>query len=134
MPLVQDGTDRVELPNGEWVEIKSKMSYGERQTYLNNLVRVQTQLTTPIPEVDVNLTMDTANLILLAMNIRAWNLTNGTGEVAPLTKENIALLDPQTADQILEAINGRNPDPKAWKSTSTTTQPSSTEAESLPES
>jgi hypothetical protein len=55
MPLVQDGTDRVELPNGEWVEIKSKMSYGERQTYLNNLVRVQTQLTTPIPEVDVNL-------------------------------------------------------------------------------
>ena len=99
----------------DWADIKRRMSYGDQQKLVAAYMQLQQQLkpgqVKTIPDVEVDL--QTGNIMLLLINIKAWSLKDKDGKVAPVNEEYVRQLDISTANKIVEAINKRNPPPKA---------------------
>ena len=89
--FVEDGTDRVELGDGFWVELKKAMSYQD----LGRLTADADGLP--------------SNVDLMLVNIVDWNLTDEGGEVAPVTRETVGRLRADVAARLLREIVARNP-------------------------
>ena len=120
--IIDEGTERLPIPGdeGEWVEIKSKLTVGDQDTLKEKLVDI-----TPIEGlnreqrrslqregksnelVKARYRMSTAALLTVA--IVDWSLTSGTGEKIPVTPENIARMDPYLANWLEDEVEARNP-------------------------
>lgn len=85
--FVDDSVQKIELNDGLWVEVKSKMSYDTFKMIFKDANK------------EDNLEMA---MPLLLETLKAWNFTNSKEEVVPCTKENIANLDVYL---VLELIN-----------------------------
>ena len=105
--IYEDELDRIDLGDGEWVDIAKRMSYGMQQKLFAHYVKLGKDM----KAIDVDI--ESGNLTLLLVNIKAWNLKGKDGKVAPITKEVVARLDPVIANKVVEEINNRNPSPKA---------------------
>jgi len=112
--FVYEEVDRIKLGDEDWVDVKRRMSYGDHQKLVAAYMQLQQQLkpgqVKNVPNVEVNL--QTGNIMLLLINIKAWSLKDKDGKIAPVNEEFIRQLDINTADKIIEAINKRNPSPK----------------------
>lgn len=104
-----DEIDRVELGEGDWVDIKHRMSYGDQQKVVGRFVKFG--LAGKIPQAELD--MQSAEILTLLLNTKAWNLKDREGKDMPINEESISNLDPATADIIKQEINNRNPAPKA---------------------
>lgn len=115
MPMfVEQGSKRIDLDDNDWVEIKSIMSIGDWERYEASFVQMvaedaaaqgnrefrRRQRGTTSRE----LKMSAGYLELLEINLINWSAEQ------PLTRANIAELKPEVASQILDAIEGLNPD------------------------
>lgn len=98
MPLIRDDAElvRIELPeNGEWVEVKPRLSLGERQRVTSATLRMRG---TPqkggvkLSDAEVDLGAATAEAMFCA--IKRWSFEE------PVTRANILLLDAASADVI----------------------------------
>ena len=98
--FVGSEVDRLELGDGDWVDIAQRMSYGMQQKLVAHYIKMSG---INRPEID----MEGGNIILLLLNIKDWNLQLN-GEKAIINKENIEQLDPVIANKIAEEINQRN--------------------------
>lgn len=105
--FVTDEVDRIELGEGSWVDIKRRMSYGDQQKLMGHFVKLSADMTTP----DIDLA--SGNILMLVINIKAWNLTDDTGKEVKLSQGAIEKLDPAVAEKIAVEINNRNQPPKA---------------------
>jgi len=105
--IYDDEVERIELGDGEWVDIKRKMSYGDRQKLIAYYAKLQTKLNSP--DVDISLDMEAGSIMLLLLNIKAWSLKDRKGKPLPITKETIAMLDPDVARKLEQEIEKRNP-------------------------
>jgi len=93
--FIFDDVDRLELEDGEWIEIKRQMSVGD----YDHIARESRE--------------DEERIIAtLLVNIKAWSLKDKEGKVAPINKKTIAMLNPDTATQIIAEIGKRNSTPK----------------------
>lgn len=108
--LIFDEIDRIKLDKEYWIDIKRRMSYGDNQKLMKAYMRLQTQLKEQTT--DMELDVETGNIMLLLINVQGWNLTGQDGKVVPVNEEMIKRLDPQIADKIIDEINKRNPAPK----------------------
>ena len=104
-----DEIDRIELGEGDWVDIKRRMSYGDQQKVVGRFIKLGLVGKTPQAELD----MQSAEILTLLLNIKAWNLKDKEGKDAPINEESISNLDPATAEIIRQEVNKRNPVPKA---------------------
>jgi hypothetical protein len=102
----------------EEVTIK-KFTYGDRQAFTRAMMRglrVQQKgkKGAEIPENEAGRLMETdigsMNLLILERGIKTWTFKDEKGNVVPPTRRHIEMLEPKTADFILEAINEFNPD------------------------
>lgn len=109
--IYSDEVDRIAVGENHWVDIKKRMSYGDRQRLTSHFFHLQSLPVGETPKVDVDL--ESGQIVLMQINIAAWSFTLRDGTAAPITTETIAMLDPDVADIILEVINERNPAPKA---------------------
>jgi len=100
---------QIDLEDGEWVKIASRMSYGMQQKLIASYMRLQTQLKT-LPDFDMD--VETGNITLLLLNIKEWSLKDKSGRVAPINEQTIRMLDPAVATKIINVINEQNPPPK----------------------
>jgi len=107
--FVTDETDRIELDEKYWVDIKRKMSYGDQQRLVASFMRLQNQVKKD-PEVEIDLQM--GNITLMLINIKKWNLDDADGKIVSINEKNINSLSIDTAEKILDEINERNPSPK----------------------
>ena len=112
MPLVFDEIDRIELPDGEWVDIRHRMQYKQRQALRSHYMKIQVKLEEVKKGTVVDLDLEAGDIMLLLLNILAWNIKDKDSNIALVSKETIEQLDPVTADTITEAIAKRNPVPK----------------------
>ncbi len=103
-----DELDTLEIGEGETVQIKRRMSFGEVDRLQSFFMKTAKALMGAEPDIE-----GTGDLLLLHLNIKGWNLKGQDGQPLPLTKENIARLDRVTGKLIIEAITERNPAPKA---------------------
>jgi len=115
--FVQRAVERFELGDGDWVDLRTRVTFGER-----NLIQAKLLGPRPIDsagrinpaggEVDLN----AANLELMRLVIAGWGGAgfcarddhphDGECQARPITIENIVALD-ETADRILAEIGRR---------------------------
>jgi len=91
--FVTDETDKIDLGDGYYVEIKRMLSYGDTER-----IARETEggaVATAVP--------------LMLASIVSWNLPGPDGKPAPIAKETIEKLHPSVAQRILEEILKRNP-------------------------
>lgn len=104
--FVTDEVDRIDLKGGFWVDIKRRMSYGDQQRLMGHFVKLSAENT---PDISLAL----GNIMLLVINIKAWNLVDQEKREVPLSQEAIEKLEPAVAEKIAVEINKRNQPPKA---------------------
>ncbi len=90
--FISEELTRIEMDDGEWIDIKAKLSVGDYERIA----------------VDSNGVQPEARIISsLLCVIKAWNLKDD-GKEMPITKENIRRLDQGVAVQILTEVGKHN--------------------------
>jgi hypothetical protein len=93
--LVSKETLRIELPEGQWADVKKFLSYGDRRMIRASFLRTPNDMGT----------METANAVLLFRAVVDWSVTLD-GKKAPITRENIDELDEEKfVVPLLEKMN-----------------------------
>jgi hypothetical protein len=119
--ILEDELHRVDLGDGEWVDVKRYLSLGD-------LTDIEAQTGS----------IATGNLAtgkaILGAVIRAWSFTNGSNQPVPVTPEMINHLSGETAGILLAEVNKLNPmrtETDEKKSSTVSTGPSRRERRSL---
>jgi len=114
--FILDEVDRIVLGKDKWVDIKHRMSYGDEQKITGHFIRIASMrkalASGKATDVDVNIDLESGNILALLINIKAWNLTGDNGEIASITEENITRLPREYGNKLKDEINLRNPLPK----------------------
>lgn len=109
--FVTQGTDRIDIDEESWVDIKKEMSYGDKQQMTGAMMKMKVKVADG-ENAEPDITVDTGNVELLFINIVDWNFTNEKGEKVPVTRANIRNLNGAVGDTIRKAIKERNDSPK----------------------
>lgn len=99
--FVSTETVRLDLSEGDWVDVKERLSYAE-QLALSNASIVGTQVGGGF-QVD----MGRYRIKRLEMYLTDWNFTDAEGKSVPLTSAAIRHLDSETAEEILAALDAQ---------------------------
>ena len=113
--IYEDELDTVDLGEGNWASILKKMSYSHQQKLTAHYVRLKTNLKGATPDINADVDLETGNIIMLQLNVKAWNLTDREGKPAPVDRKHLEMLDPDIAQKLIDAISERNQRPKAQK-------------------
>jgi hypothetical protein len=95
--LIREELHRIDLGDGEWVDVKRRLSYGD--------LAAMDAAAGPGVMGQGNIATGVA---LLGGVVRAWSFQED-GEPVPVTPENLDRLSPQTAGIILTEVNRLNP-------------------------
>jgi len=117
--FVDSEVDRIDLGDGEWVEIKSKLSIGDQDKLSEMMMTIEVD-TAPANrserrrrkdsgQSNYNATFKPSTSALLQVSIVDWSFTYESGEKVPLTPEMVNRMDAKLANQLEEEINDRNP-------------------------
>ena len=103
-------TDRLDLGDGEWAEIKLRMTYGDQQRVTGQYIKLQSRIARGTAEdADASIEMETGQLALLEANIVDWSLKDGKGAKLSITRDSLRRLWPEVAQSLLAEIGKRNP-------------------------
>jgi hypothetical protein len=106
--FVTTATARLDLSDGDWVEIKRELSVGERkklEASPMNSVRPGEHVKTDPNDVEMGLDWGRYYLVKLQVYIVAWSFEDASGKSVRVTADAINNLDSDTAEEIMEAIN-----------------------------
>ena len=99
-------TVRLDLSEGDWVEVKSRLSYGEQQRLAGGALRTRRSLVgTGNEDFELSVDMEAYDVLRLSTWIADWSFCNSAGKQVPVSPEAIAALDPDTAAEIDEALS-----------------------------
>lgn len=108
---------RLDLSEGDWVEIKARLSYREEQELAGAMIRA-TRGDGDEREVSVNVARYA--ILKLITYLQEWSFRDEQDKPVPLSPSAIENLDPDTAEEIDEAINAHVEALKASKATPAT--------------
>ncbi len=100
--FITPGTVRLELSEGDWIEIKQRLSYGEQQKLASDALGKKVGLLEGQPQVELD--MATYQIKRLRMWIVDWSFTDDRDRHVPVSEDAIANLDPDAAEEIDAAI------------------------------
>jgi hypothetical protein len=93
--FVYDEVNRIEFDDGEWVDIKQRLSYGDVDSLLAGDSQALTEGKTSIP--------------LLLTCITGWSFRDKDGEIAPIREDTVRQLDIRIASRLMREIQKRLP-------------------------
>lgn len=96
---------RLELSEGDWIEVKARLTYGEQQRVTNAaLGKVSGKLSSGITD---EVTLDLAHYAVERMLVWLvdWSFIDPRGKVAPINRDTITALDPETVSEIERALD-----------------------------
>ena len=98
--FVVPSTVRVDLSDGDWIEIKERLTYGEQQRLSSSA------LTRMISGEDAGIELDFEKHSLMRMEtwLVDWSFVGPNGKPVGITRRAISALDPDTAAEIDAAI------------------------------
>jgi hypothetical protein len=122
--FVNPGVDRIEISEGDWIEIKVELSVGE-QKKLESLplttLRAPEGVATPR---EIGLNWGAYYLGKLEIYLVDWSLKDRNDKVMPVNRDSIASLTQATAQEITEAIDASVARGKVQRATPTIPTPS----------
>lgn len=98
--FVSAETVKLDLSEGDWVEVKGRLTYGERQRLAASSFR-----TGHLGSDAVDLDFEAYALTKLETWLVDWSFTDAKGKHVSVSRAAIRNLDPETADEITEALN-----------------------------
>lgn len=98
-------TVRIELEHGEWVELKARMSFGDRLRIREVAYRIRYS---PEGESTIDSMLAEGQVMSLLRNIVAWSFKDEQGRSLPITRENIERFDPEFADRLIAEVDRLN--------------------------
>lgn len=98
--FVDPTTVRIDLSEGDWIEVKRGLSYMEQE-------RISSALMRSMSTGDSEIGIDWAKHRLLRMEswLTDWSFVGANGKPVPLSRASINALDPETAKEINDAID-----------------------------
>ena len=93
-------TVRLELSEGDWIEVKKRLTYGEQQRLAGGALRPK--LTDG--EIDISLDLETHSILRLSTWIVDWSFCDVKGKQVEVDRDAIASLEPDTVDEIEDAL------------------------------
>lgn len=95
-PFVEDNeVDRVELDDGEWIDIKRRLSYKDSEMLTTDDVQSMQSNGSSVP--------------LLKLCIVAWSFKDSSGAGIPITEERLQRLDLSIGAKLMPEIRKRIP-------------------------
>ena len=101
--FVSIGITRLDLSEGDWIEVKDELMYGEQLT-LENASFVGRELTTD--GVRIVQDMPRYHLKRMELYITDWSLRDRQDKPVPISADSLRMLDVATANEINAAIDG----------------------------
>jgi len=89
-------TERLELSEGDWIEVKKRLTYGEQQRLAGGALRPK--LTDG--EIDISLDLETHSILRLSIWIIDWSFCDAKDKQVEVSRDAIASLDPDTVEEI----------------------------------
>lgn len=117
--FVDSEVDRIDLEDGDWVDIKAKLSIADQDKLSEMMLDIQVD-TTPTNRAErrrrrdsgqsnYNATFRPSTSALLQVSVVDWSFTYEDGSKVPLNPEMINKMDARLANQLEAEINDRNP-------------------------
>jgi hypothetical protein len=123
--FVQPNTVRVDLTEGDWVELKEQISYAEAQRLYGAMVRTWPQsafgVGDPTGDDSKDVGIDMARFAILRQQtwLTDWSFRDDQDKPVPLTRAAIENLDTETASEIDAAITAHQAAVQAKKAAGT---------------
>lgn len=93
---------RLELTDGDWIEVKERLTYGEEQRLASGAFD---KVSKPGDnEAEFSMNMERYNILRLSIWLVDWSFIGPKGKPVRLSKEAIADLDPDTVTEIDAAL------------------------------
>jgi len=93
-------TVTLELSDGDWIEVKERLTYGEQQRLAGGALRPK--LTDG--EIDISLDLETHSILRLSTWIVDWSFCDAKGKQVEVSRDAITSLTPDTVDEIEDAL------------------------------
>lgn len=93
-------TVRLELSDGDWIEVKKRLTYGEQQRLAGGALRPK--LTDG--EIDISLDLETHSVLRLSTWLVDWSFCDFRGKQVPVSGDAITSLDPDTVEEIEDVL------------------------------
>lgn len=111
MRFVTPETQRLDLSDGDWIEVKKRLSISEQKRLESAIfagIKGAADMTAETRAEDVEVMLDSAAAYMakLELYLLDWSLCDGTGKHVKVTTGAIHALDPDTADEIMTALDG----------------------------
>ena len=103
--FVIPNTVRLELSEGDWIEVKERLTYGEQQALAGASLDKMTPGST-----DIAINLQRYDIMRLDTWIVRWSFCDANGKAVKKTRDAIAALDPATAKEINDALRSCVPD------------------------
>jgi hypothetical protein len=124
--FVLPNTIRLDLSEGDWIEVKERLTYGEQQRLAGGAMARATGMGSE--SVGVDLDFERYNLLRVTTWLVDWSFVDPKDKQVPVSREAVAALDPDTMVEIdaaltahieaLEASKNRKPSPGSDTSSS----------------
>jgi len=95
-------TVRVDISDGDWVEIKEKLTYGEQKRLETGAMGKMTASSATDP--GISLDFERYNLMRLYTWLVAWSFVDEGGKRVKISLDAIAALDTETAQEIDDVL------------------------------
>ena len=108
--------DRLVLQDNQWVEIRRKLTIGDRDRLAAMLVELEMPVAANREErrklrqqTATAMRLRPSTVALLLVSITDWSFADGNGAKRPITKETLDRMTTEFADFLMEEIDRRNP-------------------------
>lgn len=100
--FVSRETAKLELSEGDWIEVKEGLSYGEQKRLGAASLNLRGIMG---GSPDVSLDLEKAGIMRMALYIVDWSFVNDDGKPVKVTPSAIGALEPATAQEIEDALD-----------------------------
>lgn len=117
--FIEPKTVRLEISDGDWIEVKERLSYGEQQRLASGAFDKVSKLGQN--EAEFSMDMERYNVLRLQTWIVDWSFVDARGKQVRVTPQAIAALDPDTVAEIDAALTAHIESLEAQKNAPETT-------------
>ena len=105
--FVDPRTKKLELSDGDWIEVKAQLTFGESERMKAAAVQKKFKLDEDggVELKDIEITIDQVKLAKLAAWIVDWSFCDGSGAVVSVSPDAIEALDSDSAEEVNAALD-----------------------------
>lgn len=109
--FVTDATKRLPLSDGDWIEVKERITHGEQKRIAGAAIAVRgvggalAGSTDALDDASVTIDLERAEQVRMEVYLADWSFKDDDDKPVELTPSAIAALDTETAEEIVAALD-----------------------------